>query len=147
MLAHPNCPCTRASVAELDILMARLQGKLNGFVVFSKPEASADEVKISGLWKAAARIPDVFVVYDERGTETERFGGQVSGETMLYDRDGRLVFSGGITSGRGHQGDNAGLEAVVLKVSGGANAQIRVPAFGCSLRNPPAEEKNSWTKQ
>src|SRR5690349_6085353 len=39
MLAHPNCPCTRASLAELEILMAKLQGKLKAFVVFSKPAA------------------------------------------------------------------------------------------------------------
>src|SRR5689334_13049963 len=58
MLAHPNCPCTRASLAELDILLAKLHGKLAAFVVFSKPESSATEVTGSDLWKIAAAMPD-----------------------------------------------------------------------------------------
>src|SRR5947207_2532537 len=37
MLAHPRCPCTRASVAELQKIMARLQGKLTAYVLFLKP--------------------------------------------------------------------------------------------------------------
>lgn len=149
MLAHPNCPCTRASIAELDILMARAQGKLTAFVVFSKPGASAADMKLSDLWKAAARIPDVAVLDDSCGVETERFGGQVSGQTMLYDPAGQLIFSGGITGGRGHQGENAGLDAVVLKVRGLAAAQSHVAVFGCALHNPAADElrNKSWTKQ
>lgn len=149
MLTHPNCPCTRASVAELEILMARLPGQLAGFMVFRKPEASAAEVKASDLWKTARRIPNVSPVYDEDGAETERFGGQVSGQTMLYDPNGRLVFSGGITSARGHQGDNAGVDAVILCVREGANVRAHVPVFGCSLHDPDAKElsQNSWKKQ
>src|SRR5882724_11884759 len=35
MVAHPDCPCTRASVAQLAELMARLNGKLAAYVLFS----------------------------------------------------------------------------------------------------------------
>lgn len=148
MLAHPNCPCTRASIAEFDGLMTKLQGKLAGFIVFSKPGATSTEVTASDLWKTAGRIPNVSVLYDKRGVETDRFGGQVSGQTMLYDPQGRLVFSGGITSGRGHQGDNDGMEAVILKVRG-LKAQAHVPVFGCTLHDPSAKElsENLWKKQ
>ena len=38
----------------------------------------------------------------------QRFGAETSGQTLLYDRDGRLLFSGGTTGSRGHDGDNAG---------------------------------------
>src|SRR5438067_1562339 len=51
MLAHPNCPCTRASLAELEIVMAKLHGKLVAFVVFSRPEARAADVQSSDLWR------------------------------------------------------------------------------------------------
>lgn len=149
MLTHPNCPCTRASIAELEILMARLQGKLVGFMVFSKPEASAAEVESSDLWKRASLIPNVSAIYDRDGAETEHFRGRVSGQTMLYDPAGRLVFSGGITSARGHQGDNAGLDALILRVRDGVQSQGTFPVFGCSLHNPDAKElsENSWKKQ
>src|SRR2546425_11938237 len=32
MLAHPRCPCTRASVAELAKIMAQVQGKVSAYV-------------------------------------------------------------------------------------------------------------------
>ena len=35
-----------------------------------------------------------------------------SGQTLLYDTKGHLVFSGGITGGRGHEGDNTGRESI-----------------------------------
>ncbi len=149
MLTHPNCPCTRASVGELEILMARLQGKLVGFMVFRKPEATAADVQASVLWKTGAGIPNVHLIYDRDGSETERFGGRVSGQTMLYDPQGRLVFSGGITSARGHQGDNFGVDAVIHAVREGVNVRTHVPVFGCSLHDPNAKElsQNSWKKQ
>ncbi len=149
MLTHPNCPCTRASVTELEILMARLQGKLAAVMVFRKPEASAGEVRESVLWKRAAEIPNVSLLFDADGAETERFGGRVSGQTMLYDPAGRLVFSGGITSTRGHEGDNAGVDAVILAVREHVNVRTRIPVFGCSLHDPNAKElsQTSWKKQ
>ncbi len=129
--------------------MARLQGKLVGFMVFRKPEASAAEVEASGLWKTAAGIPNVHLVYDQDGSETDRFGGQVSGQTMLYDPEGQLVFSGGITSARGHQGDNFGVDSVILAVRERVKVRTHAPVFGCSLHDPNAKElsQNSWKKQ
>jgi hypothetical protein len=149
MLAHPDCPCSRASLAEMEILMAQLRGKAVAFVPFSKPGASAEQLRASDLWKQAAAIPEVSVFFDANGREAEVFGASVSGQTMLYDTEGRLVFSGGITNGRGHQGDNAGIETVVRKVRG-EKGQSRVPVFGCSLRDPSAralEEDPSWRKR
>lgn len=37
MLAHPRCPCTRASLRELDLLMAQCAGELSAHVVFYRP--------------------------------------------------------------------------------------------------------------
>lgn len=150
ILAHPNCPCTRASLAELEIVMAHTQGNLAAFILFSKPTASAAEVRESDLWRKAAIIPGVSVLYDNGGAEAEQFGGQVSGQTMLYDLEGRLVFSGGITSGRGHQGDNEGADAVVGRVYGSAGVPAHTPVFGCALHDPSAKtltEDLSWKKQ
>jgi hypothetical protein len=150
MLVHPNCPCTRASLAELEILMAKLHGKLAAFVVFSKPGAGAAEIHDSDLWKKAKTIPDVVAVHDGHGVETGKFGGQVSGQTMLYDPQGRLLFSGGITAARGHQGDNAGVDAVIRSVRGDAVAAGHPPAFGCALHDPNAQElreSSSWKKE
>jgi hypothetical protein len=147
MLAHPNCPCTRASLAELEVVMAKLQGKVAAYVIFSKPDASTEEIRNSDLWTKASAIPDVITIADDHGAETKRFGGLISGQAMLYDPQGHLVFSGGVTAARGHQGDNAGVDAVVSRVRGEVTAFAHAPAFGCSLYNPDAQElkeKSLW---
>jgi len=138
VLTHPDCPCTRASLAELETLMAQAQGKLVAFILFSKPGASAAEVRSSDLWKKAAIIPGVSTLYDNHGVATGQFGGHVSGQTMLYDPEGKLVFSGGLTSGRGRQGYSAGADAVLKKVNGGPRAPVSTPVFGCALHDPGA---------
>jgi hypothetical protein len=37
MAIHPHCPCSRASIGELSILMAHSRGRLAAFVVFVEP--------------------------------------------------------------------------------------------------------------
>jgi len=128
--------------------MAQLEGKLVALIPFRKPGARAGEARASDLWKQAAAIPGVLVFFDADGREAELFGATVSGQTMLYDTEGRLVFSGGITNGRGHQGDNPGVDSIIRKVRGEAG-QSHAPVFGCSLRDPSVKvlkEDPSWRK-
>ena len=42
MFAHPRCPCTRASIGELAVLMARCHGKVDAEVLFFKPTGSSE---------------------------------------------------------------------------------------------------------
>jgi hypothetical protein len=150
MVAHPDCPCTRASVAQLEELMARLNGKLAAYVLFNKPEAILGQVRASELWKKAENIPGTSVVYDLHAEESLAFGGLVSGQTMLYDPAGHLVFTGGLTSARGREGASAGAGAVLLRVVGNPNAIANTPVFGCSLHDPDAKElkeNSSWKKR
>jgi hypothetical protein len=135
MAAHPRCPCTRASMAELASIMARCQGRLETFVLFLKPAGAPGDWSDTDLWRDAAAIPEVSVVLDEDGEEARRFGVRTSGHTLLYGDDGRLVFSGGITSSRGMQGDNAGRDAIVSWLETGRAARADSPIFGCSLRD------------
>lgn len=108
MMAHPRCPCTRASISELARLMGRCQGQVSAHILFLRPKEFPEGWEQSDLWESAKRIPGVRVWSDSRGQEADRFGVATSGQVFLYDRAGRLLFSGGITISRGHQGDNAG---------------------------------------
>src|SRR5207253_11434658 len=74
MLAHPRCPCTRASVAELAQMMARMQGKVYAYVLFLKPQPSGAEWEDTELRRSAAAIPGVKVLSDADGVEARRFG-------------------------------------------------------------------------
>jgi hypothetical protein len=138
MLAHPRCPCTRASVGELAQIMAESRGKLSAYVLFIKPSGAAADWDQTDLRRSAAQIPGVSVVSDD-GTEARRFGAETSGHTFLFDGQGRLLFSGGITASRGHAGGNAGESAVLAAINDPSRKPVRTMVFGCSLSRQPAK--------
>jgi hypothetical protein len=132
MLAHPQCPCTRASLEELAIAAARTDGRLDIHVVFlSSP---AFELH-GGLWNSAAAIPGATVIEDGAGVEIQKFGVKASGHTLVYDGRGDLVFSGGITASRGHTGENRGREAIIELARNGYAGLTAFPVFGCALQD------------
>jgi hypothetical protein len=150
MLAHPRCTCTRASVAELAELMARTRRRPRGYVVFIKPGTMPGEWEHTELWQAAARIPDVTIVRDDGGVEAQRFGAETSGQTFLYDTSGRLMFSGGTTGARGHEGDNIGRATILALLNQEHTSRSRSFVFGCSLfasgDRPVLEESTSHAR-
>ena len=133
MLAHPHCPCTRASIGELASLMAQSQGRLTAYVLFLKPTGFSEDWEKTDLWQSAASIPGVEAVIDNGGTEARRFHAVTSGQALLYGADGRLLFSGGITGSRGHSGDNAGRSAIASLVNTGTAERDETFVFGCPL--------------
>ena len=136
VFAHPKCPCTRATIGELAVLMANGAGKVSATVVFTKPAGVEDEWAETDLWRSAAAIPGVAVVHDDLGAEATRFGARTSGHAMLYASDGRLLFQGGITDGRGHAGANDGRLSVAAFLEGGKPRTLVTRAFGCALFSP-----------
>jgi hypothetical protein len=133
LLAHPRCSCTPASIGELAEVIARVRTPPRTYVVFLKPSTFDDGWERTPLWQSAARIPNVNVVRDDDGLEARQFSGATSGQTYLYDSDGVLQFSGGITSARGHAGDNPGCAALVALLERLEPDQRRTNVFGCPL--------------
>jgi hypothetical protein len=134
MFVHPHCPCTRASVAELNRLLTRRQGPVTVHVLFVLPKGVGDDWAETSLRKSAEALPGVKVELDRDGKEALRFGAESSGYVVLYSPDGRLLFSGGITSSRGHEGDNAGEDLVLAGMKGQPASVQHTPVFGCSLQ-------------
>jgi hypothetical protein len=133
MFAHPRCPCTRASAAEFARILARGEGRVAAFVLIFTPK-SPDHGWGPADWSARlASIRGVRLLDDPGGREAARFNARTSGQVVLYGPNGRLLFRGGITGARGHEGDNYGREAVVSLITGGSLSPARVPVFGCPL--------------
>ncbi len=133
MLAHPRCTCTRASLAELEELLARAPNRPRTYVVFIKPGSAGAQWEKTDLWQTATKIPGVSVVRDDEGIEARRFGAETSGQVLLYAADGRLLFSGGATGARGHAGDNLGRAAILAHLSGLPQPRPTTDVFWCSL--------------
>jgi hypothetical protein len=136
MFLHPFCSCSRASLTELQEVVARNPGKLDVSVLLLPSPVKGTSTQDSGLWEMARAIPGVHLRADEEGTEARRFGARTSGQVTLYGRDGQLMFSGGITESRGHAGNNVHLAEMLSLVSGGGASGVRLaPVYGCSLGN------------
>ena len=133
MFAHPKCPCTRASISELEALMTHCQKRVSAFVLFVADCNAPSDWSRTDLWDSAAAIPGVQVLRDDGGDEAARFHAATSGQTVLYGANGNLLFHGGITSARGHAGDNFGVESIVSLVNAKAADRTETPVFGCSL--------------
>ena len=133
VFVHPECPCSRATIGELDRLLASVKEKPATRVVFLRPAGWSDEQVEGDLWRKAAAIPGVQLSRDSEGRETELFGASTSGHTVLYDVNGRLVFSGGLTASRGHMGDSEGQRTIASHLSGEKTGGLFGRIFGCGL--------------
>ena len=134
MFLHPHCPCSRASIEELNRSLAQINQHVRAFVVFVRPFERQSSWVETDLWRTAQSLPAAQVIEDVDGVEARRFGAKTSGATFVFDLSGALRFSGGVTAGRGHMGGNPAQAAVVraLTVSDAA-ATARFPVYGCSL--------------
>jgi hypothetical protein len=116
--------------------MEQNPGQVTAYVLFAKPERTQDDWTQTALWRTAAAIPGVIVSVDEASAEATRFGGETSGDVLLYDARGRLTFHGGITAARGQVGASAGHTALTALLAGHPASQTRTPVFGCALNTP-----------
>jgi hypothetical protein len=87
-------------------------------------------------------IPGVKLISDVGGTVAGQFHANTSGEVFVYDCRGKLCFHGGITSARGHAGDNVG-ESAVIDIALREKSDVeRSPVFGCPFRAEVAGNGN-----
>ena len=133
MAAHPRCPCTRASLRELERLIADADGRLDARVLFYRPSGTTAEWSDTDLRRMAASIPNTRALDDPGGVEIARFGARTSGHAVLYDRSGHLRFRGGITPSRGHEGPNRGRDAILERLGDGPDTPACSPTFGCPI--------------
>ena len=141
MFVHPQCPCTRASLEQLTPL-TKMENLAIQILIFSpkiKPkdwsEKTCSDLNLSQ--KSVSMVPD----YD--GLEARRFQSKTSGQALLYDSKGRLIFTGGITGARGKTGNNPGLIELCSAIREHNNSgKVRETlVFGCSLLNTDSPNK------
>src|ERR1700730_2349140 len=126
-------PSTRASLHEWDVLLAQTQNRVSAIIVFTIPDGVPAGWEKGDLWNSALTMPGLRVIRDPGGREAHQFDVQGSGHVLLFASSGKLLFSGGITASRGHEGDNVGLTAIVSFILNGHAPVNHTPVYGCSL--------------
>lgn len=133
MIAHPKCPCTRSSLDQLAEIVGRAPHTIKGYVLFTRPRELPSTWSHTSLWERASEIPGFTPIEDPDAAEAHLFGAGTSGHVLLYDADGQLRFSGGITSARGITGESAGKSSIQAYLATGKSPFVRTPVFGCSV--------------
>lgn len=139
---HPRCTCSRATLANLKRLLGDDPSCSIVALVYrpqSQPAAWADEAR----QQLQQSLPGARTVDDPDGALAAQLGARTSGHVVLYSPGGRLLFSGGVTASRGHEGDNDALQtlgtlvanaAAASPYAAGASAPPTVTTvFGCPL--------------
>ena len=114
--------------------MQRAGNRVDAYVLFLHPEGLPESWPKTDTWMSASAIPGVHVIADPDGIEARHFGAETSGQTVVYDASGALVFHGGLTPARGHAGSSTSREQIATLVLG--SEQRQAPVFGCAMRDP-----------
>jgi hypothetical protein len=130
VITQAYCPCSRATMTELGEIVGRVGDALRVHVIMTVPPQAAGDPRQTAIATAARNMPGVRLTVDEGHHEADLFGARTSGHTVLYDRAGRVIFSGGITGARGHSGGNEG-RASILALIRGEPGSHSTPVFGC----------------
>lgn len=132
MALHPRCPCSDASLYEMQRLLAEIGDSCDGVILWYHPRIKAagwpSRPNEMAPGKARARVVD-----DPDGELSSALGALTSGHVTLVDASGRVRFTGGLTISRGHRGPSPGQVAIRQILGGEPPVATSAPVFGCSL--------------
>lgn len=95
LCVHPKCPCTQATIYELERLLRRCDELPMVVVYIYESEESPETWYEHAAASIQTRIPDALIMRDPDGEVSESIRVYTSGSTVLYERDGSPVFWGG----------------------------------------------------
>jgi len=130
---HPHCPCTRASVRCLERYLVSFRSNPRIVAYAFRPLSASDSWVDSETTDKLRSLKSVEVVVDEDARTCRRYDIATSGHVLVYSGDGSLVFSGGITASRGHEGECVAADAMKNAVNGIPNSEPSWPVFGCAF--------------
>ena len=129
---HPRCPCTQPTMGSLAKLMAKKHQIVVQPIFFlpgTKPDSWARADYWDRLMASGAHRPMI----DVDGRFARQCRVTTSGHVILFAADGRVLYSGGITGGRVHEGDNMGLTRLNRILDGVPVENPSFPVYGCSI--------------
>lgn len=138
---HPRCPCTQATVNELEHLLRRYPASLDCQVMIYHPEKRGQEWLALPMVNQLRILPQVTLRGDSEGRELAALGIETSGGVRLFDPTGKLRFHGGITPSRGHRGVNMGSEIIETLLRGEPTNLDHAHVYGCRIRSSSKKDQ------
>lgn len=132
MVAHPLCPCTAASLRQLALISER-HPHLDVCIYFT--QISSRDVQKSTNVSIANSIPLAKISYVSENDQRANIGAATSGQVFLFNPDGKQVFNGGLTDGRGVEGDSKGTRSID-QILDGHLLTATTGVYGCALATP-----------
>ncbi len=136
MFVHPDCPCTQSSLAELERLLAQQSVRpINTHIILPVPNDAESTHKITNVFPRSLSLYPFQEkhILDKNAQLTRLFGIRTSGHCLLFDQSGQLLFSGGLTPLRGHEGSCPGNISLAECLHGQPPQTRQSPVFGCAL--------------
>ncbi|GAA4426521.1 hypothetical protein GCM10023155_14820 [Bremerella cremea] len=128
---HPQCPCSTATMGELARIQAACGSNVLTHLILYQPDN--EKWSTASMMAQAIEIPNLHILADPKGNLAKQFGAETSGHAMLFAPDGHRIFSGGITAGRGCEGDNPGRQAVISYVNQHQVFCDKASVYGCPI--------------
>ncbi len=129
---HPHCPCTKATVNNFKTISENIEARVHLLALAYRPKDS-NETWIETEITKQLRELGFEIATDTDGTFCRQFDVYTSGHILVYESNERLVFNGGITTSRGHEGSNYALADFLKSIDGSRDANSVWPVFGCPI--------------
>src|SRR6516164_10249235 len=84
LFLHPRCPCSQASLQELEELLPGNAARLRARIICNKPKGVPEGWEKTATWRQAMAMKNVDVICDENDGERACFGVATSGQVLLY---------------------------------------------------------------
>lgn len=133
MFVHPKCSCTISSIRELKRFLANCSESVSCTFFCFNPSGGASGWTRTRIWNCLAEIPDSKIIPDENAKWAQSLGIRTSGHVLIYDSNHNLKFSGGITVGRGHEGESLASISMSNLVRMQEQDRCQYPVFGCPI--------------
>jgi hypothetical protein len=132
LFLHSHCPCSVASLEQL----AALRSAAPAAKVYVVASGAGAANRQAPNLEFASSIPGVQMWLDNSGEETARFGCHTSGDVLIFNPQGQLKFSGGITAARGDRSQNLAFESALCALRERGSTFVCAPVFGCPVQSP-----------
>ncbi|OYP33164.1 hypothetical protein [Rhodopirellula sp. MGV] len=130
---QPGCPCTVASARSLQRACPLLNTPYQIIAFAYLPEDAPADWIDTRTSETLLRISPIKLIDDAQGMIAQSLGITTSGHCLVLAPRRGGIFSGGLTSLRGHEGTGPSLTQFIHSINDASEPLSEWPVFGCSI--------------